>query len=120
MRTADRVGMSPVADGTRRLPPGVGAAQWALRVGLAFVVLGLAVAMLSGHDGADRDVVAGAAGDHVTVAPGQTLWDIAVAHTPPGSDPRAYLLQLREANGLDGRPVPAWTVVLLPRPDLPG
>lgn len=51
---------------------------------------------------------------HATVAPGETLWDVAVAHAPAGTDPRAYLEQVRRLNGLDDAPIPAWTVVLLP------
>lgn len=48
-----------------------------------------------------------------TVEPGQTLWDVAVGHAPPDTDPRAYLEQIQRLNGLDG-PVRPWTVVLLP------
>lgn len=50
----------------------------------------------------------------VTVAPGQTLWDVAVAHTPEGGDPRATLEQIRAVNGLPSTDVPAWTAVVLP------
>lgn len=50
----------------------------------------------------------------VTVEPGQTLWDVAVAHTPEGGDPRATLEQIRAVNGLPGTDVPAWTAVVLP------
>ncbi len=48
-----------------------------------------------------------------TVEPGQTLWDVAVGHAPPDTDPRAYLEQIERLNGFDG-PVRPWTVVLLP------
>jgi hypothetical protein len=50
-----------------------------------------------------------------TVAPGGTLWDIAVTHAPDGTDPRAYLEELRRVNGL-GSDIAPWTVVLLPAP----
>lgn len=112
--------MSRIALGTGRPARRLGALNWGLRVGFAFVVFGLIVALFSGSRGGEAHLVRSGTGDHVIVAPGQTLWDIAVAHAPPGSDPRAYLLQLRQANGLDGRAVPAWTVLLLPEPDLPG
>lgn len=107
--------MSRVITRTRRRPHLSGALRrpW---VGLAFVGLGLVLALLSGGGGPETDFVRSGATDYVTVAPGQTLWDIAVAHAPPDSDPRSYLLRLREANGLDGRSVPAWTVVILPTP----
>lgn len=52
--------------------------------------------------------------DHAVIRPGETLWDLAVRRTGGGQDPRAYVHRLRELNGLDGGPVPAWTVVLLP------
>ncbi len=94
--------------------------HWGLRVGFAFVVFGLVVALFTGARAGEAHLVSSGTRGHVMVAPGQTLWDIAVAHAPPGSDPRAYLLQLRHANGLDGRAVPAWTVLLLPETDLRG
>lgn len=108
--------MSRVIAGTRRHTRRHGGEHGRHRVGLAFVTVGLVVALLSGGGGAEADL---ASLHYVTVAPGQTLWDIAVAQAPPGSDPRSYLLRLREANGLDARHVPAWTVVILPHPDLP-
>ena len=35
-----------------------------------------------------------------TVAPGETLWEIAVEHTLPGEDPRPKVEAIREANDL--------------------
>lgn len=51
---------------------------------------------------------------HVTVAPGETLWDVARRHAPPGQDPRAFIDALRRDNGLRSSAVPAWTVLRLP------
>ncbi|MDP8929765.1 MAG: hypothetical protein M3O70_14640 [Actinomycetota bacterium] len=85
-------------------------------LGLTFAVVGLVVALAAAGGGAQADPAHSDVVGHVTVAPGQTLWGIAVAHAPAGTDPRAYLLRLRDVNGLDGRPVPAWTVVFLPHP----
>ena len=48
------------------------------------------------------------------VAPGETLWDVAVRTSPAGADPRAQLDALQAANGLDGGAVAPWTVLLLP------
>ena len=76
-------------------------------IGLA-VVLALGVGALADADGPT------AIGGTVTVQPGQTLWDVAVAHTADGQDPRATMEELREFNGLDGTQVPAWTPVVLP------
>lgn len=66
-------------------------------------------------DAASADqVVEARSGGHAVVEPGDTLWELAARHAPPGSDPRAYLHRLRELNGLDGGDVRAWTVVRLP------
>ena len=51
---------------------------------------------------------------HVVVAPGETLWQVAVVHAPDGSDPRGYLDRIIAVNGFDGAAVAAWEVVLLP------
>ena len=37
-----------------------------------------------------------------TVAPGETLWEIAIDYYPPSEDPRAKIEEIRDANGLDG------------------
>lgn len=57
-----------------------------------------------------EDPVAG----HVVVAPGDTLWEVAVATAEEGVDPRAQLAAIQELNGLAGGEVEAWTVLLLP------
>lgn len=100
----------------RRRPPRPGPVLGRHPFGLACAALGLLVALLSTGGGAEAELPRGEVVGHVTVAPGQTLWDVAVTHAPPGTDPRVYLTRLREANGLDSRLVPAWTVVLLPAP----
>lgn len=98
---------------SRRLPRAV---FWRRRLGLALLVLGLVGALLSARGGVEADLARRDVAGRVTVTPGQTLWDIAVSHAPPGTDPRAYLLRLRQVNSLDGGPVPVWTVVFLPAP----
>lgn len=107
-----------------RIPAAAGRRPRRLRAQLSkhplrftFAVAGLVVALLASGRGAEADLARSDTMIRVTVAPGQTLWDIAVAHAPAGTDPRSYLLRMRDVNGLDGRPVPAWTVVFLPRPD---
>ena len=40
----------------------------------------------------------------VTLAAGDSLWDLAAAYAPEGSDPRAYVAQIRALNGLYGTP----------------
>ena len=39
---------------------------------------------------------------HYTVAPGDTLWEIAIEHTAPWEDPRPKVEAIREANDLSG------------------
>ena len=50
-----------------------------------------------------------------TVAPGDTLWDLARRYSPPGADPRAYVDRLVRANGLAGRPLQAGMRLRFPR-----
>lgn len=53
-------------------------------------------------------------GEHVVVGPGETLWDVAVRHTPKGEDPRVLLTEIQAINGLESGSVQAWEVILLP------
>ena len=92
-----------------------GATYWwrrlvALLVLVAFAFL-LTVAI--GRVGAEAELTDPVAG-HVVVAPGQTLWDVAVSTAPPGIDARRQLADIAALNGLAGGDVDAWTVVLLP------
>lgn len=100
-------------DGAHRRP-GVSARVRRHRVVGALFAIGLALllAVGTGALGADADGPA-AVGPTVTVQPGQTLWDVAVAHSGNG-DPRATLARIRDLNGLSGTEVPAWTPVVLP------
>lgn len=89
----------------------VGRRRLALMLAFALVVAA-AMLVLGGSDaGAElADPVAG----HVVVAPGETLWDVAVDSAPAGVDAREQVRAIRELNGLDGAALPAWTVLLLP------
>jgi LysM repeat protein len=67
------------------------------RLGALFVAAALAVAMyVSGVAGAESQPV------HYTVAPGDTLWGIAVERTAVWEDPRPKVEAIREANDLSG------------------
>lgn len=50
-----------------------------------------------------------------SVAPGDTLWDLARRYFPPGADLRAYVDRLVRANGLAGRPLQAGMRLRFPR-----
>lgn len=39
---------------------------------------------------------------YYTVAPGDTVWSIAIAHYPPREDPRPRVEDIRDANDLTG------------------
>lgn len=86
--------------------------------GTVFVVLVLVAlfVLAMGGAGAGADPQQPAIVGNATVEPGQTLWDVAVAHAPDGSDPRAYLRKIRDLNEIDAGSIPPWTVVLLPAP----
>lgn len=84
-----------------------------LAVVAGLLALALTLALTIGNGGAQAGLEDRVAG-HVVVQPGQTLWEIATTHAPEGTDPRAFLAEVRELNGLDGD-VDAWAVVLLPR-----
>lgn len=105
-------GAPPPRRVTRRIPPSV---YWRRRAVLALAVLTLVVVAVRSSvppGGADAPAVPASAAT-VTIAPGDTLWDVAVEHAPDGTDPRDYLARLRALNDLGGQ-VPAWTVVVLP------
>jgi LysM repeat protein len=66
------------------------------RLGALFVAAALAVALyVGGVAGAEQTV-------HYTVAPGDTLWGIAIEHTAVWEDPRPKVEAIREANDLSG------------------
>lgn len=67
------------------------------RLGALFVAAAAAFALYAGT-GAD----AGTQLVRHTVSPGDTLWEIAVSHTPPQADPRPTVEAIREANDLSG------------------
>ena len=67
------------------------------RLGALFVAGALAVAVYTGSGaGAEPESV------QYTVAPGDTLWGIAIECTAPWEDPRPKVEAIREANDLSG------------------
>ena len=67
------------------------------RLGTLFVAGALAVAVYAaGGVGAETQTA------HYTVAPGDTLWGIAIERTAPWEDPRPKVEAIREANDLSG------------------
>ena len=50
-----------------------------------------------------------------TVAPGDTLWEIATEQYPPSEDPRATVEDIRQENGLEGYLIQPGMRLQLPR-----
>ncbi|HEV2784868.1 MAG TPA: hypothetical protein VGV67_00655 [Solirubrobacteraceae bacterium] len=101
-----------VPGGTRTRPP---RARIVAAI-VAVVLLSILVALNGAAHRADALDVTPSVVGHAVVAPGESLWTVAVEHAPPGTDPRRYLAQVQELNDLEDAAVPAWTVVLLPGP----
>jgi hypothetical protein len=80
---------------------------------VALVALAFLLTVAIGRVGAGAELADPVAG-HVVVAPGETLWDVAVATAPPGVDVRQQLAELEALNGFTSGDVGAWTVVLIP------
>jgi len=82
-------------------------------VGAVVVIVGAAL-VHDGTPGTGRPT--GRAGAVVgSVAPGDTLWDLARRYSPPGADLRAYVDRLVSANRLTGRPLQVGMRLKLPK-----
>ena len=95
---------------SKPLPPG--AARVLLRIGLA-AVLAAALAALLMVPAADADRGGAPTVSHV-VQPGDTLWGLAAAHTPPYGDVRRTAALIRAANGMDSALITAGETVEIP------
>ncbi len=75
-----------------------------LGVGLAGLVLVAAMVLATGPR---RAPVASRPGTpaRITVAQGETVWDLAERYAPDGIDRRAYVASILELNRLDGMPL---------------
>jgi LysM repeat protein len=80
------------------------------RLGALFVGAALTLALYAGGGaGAESQTLS------YTVAPGETLWEIAVENTLPGEDPRPKVEAIREANDLsDSTIYPGMTLEVPP------
>lgn len=94
-------------DRRRRLPSARRRATVARRrlvVGAAGVVLVAALVLATGPGGAAVASRPGAPA-RITVAQGETVWDLAERYAPGGIDRRAYVDAILELNRLDGMPL---------------
>ncbi len=94
----------------------VSVAQAWRRRGLVVVGLLVAAFLLTvaiGRVTASAGLADEVAGNEV-VAPGETLWDVAVATAPADVDVRAHLAELEALNGVRAGEVEAWEVLLIP------
>ncbi|MCB2224017.1 MAG: LysM peptidoglycan-binding domain-containing protein [Actinobacteria bacterium] len=64
------------------------------------------------------EVAVAAATEHGTylVVGGDTLWDIAAAHTTPGEDVRRVVYEIQRLNDLDGSVIQPGQVLQVPLP----
>ena len=89
-----------------------GAARAALRIGLA-AVLAAALVVLLMVPAADADRGGVPTVSHV-VRSGDTLWELAAAHTPPSGDVRRTVALIRAANGMASALITAGEVIEIP------
>ncbi len=90
----------------RTVRPWEGERRWVLRAALLVVAIG--GLMTTGVLGSQRNAEA-----WVTVAPGQSLWAIAVSHYPE-TDPRQAVWDIQAANHLGGEYIYPGERLLLP------
>jgi LysM repeat protein len=86
--------------------------RWAILAGAAAALLGAGYA----REAAGSPLAGGpvpVAADTVTVAPGETLWDIASSRYP-GADPRQKVFEIEQLNGLSGPGIEAGQHLRLP------
>ncbi len=83
-------------------------------VGLALVIL-LTFTVSARADDAGAGVPAVTYADHV-VQSGDTLWDIALDHTPAGGDVRNVVVDIKSANHLSSSVIVPGQVLLVPTP----
>lgn len=88
------------------------AARAALRIGLA-AVLAAALLVLLMVPAADADRGGVPTVSHV-VRSGDTLWELAAAHTPPSGDVRRTVALIRAANGMASAQIAAGEVIEIP------
>lgn len=99
----------------RSLAPATRAAAWRRRAAVAALPAAIALGLttLLGGGTADAELDDPVAGT-VTIEPGQTLWDVAAATAPDGTDTRDQLGRIVELNAFDPDRIEPWTVVLVP------
>ncbi len=101
-RAAARFRRRQVVEGRRRL---------ALLMAAVTVTVGVALGTATGPSGVTSRASAPAT---VVLQPGDTLWGVATDFAGPSVDPRAYVDELQDLNGIEGAPR-AGMQVTLPR-----
>lgn len=116
-----RANLRLVDEPTRAVARRPGGVYWRRRV-LALVTavvaagtLGLLVPL---GEGPGREAIAGSATTTgtatVVVGPGDTIWDLATANRPPGTEPSTYVAEVVALNSLDPSRLRPGTVLRLP------
>jgi nucleoid-associated protein YgaU len=110
-------GSSPVRS-IPGLAPTSTAQAWRRRLGAAVLAMSMLVLVATGIVG----LVAADVGpallpvtqSTVVVEPGDTLWDLARTHAPPGVATDVFVGQLQDANALQGTTLRSWQVLVVP------
>jgi cell division protein YceG involved in septum cleavage len=77
---------------------------------LSITCTGMVQAFAASADGPETVVPA----EYVVVMPGDTLWEIAVAHKPQGQDTRVYIQKLMRTNEMRTSSIQAGDTLMLP------
>lgn len=109
-------------DAVGRLAPTSRAQAWGRRALALLVVLATATAVAvaaaaawsSGSTSAGVVPTVPVSDVTAVVEPGETIWDVAERHVPPGSSVADYVARIVELNGVDPGAVDEWQVLRLP------
>lgn len=84
------------------------APSWLLALSVAVLAIPLLFSSRAGAEAPTRPAV------EIVVRAGDTLWDIAVEHSGPGSDPRRTVAEIVELNGLESSAIRPGDRLVLP------
>ncbi|MBW4841013.1 MAG: LysM peptidoglycan-binding domain-containing protein [Paenibacillaceae bacterium] len=84
------------------------------KIAVLLIILSITCTGMVQAFAASNDNTAAEEQKYVVVMPGDTLWEIAVAHKPQGQDTRVYIQKLMRTNGLGTSSIQAGDTLMLP------